>query len=289
VSDEGDIIAGKLTVTTNESAAIPAGSEPPALDTPSLQDPMDKPAPSPGTTTPGSDPSGGSTLVTAISSTPAVTTATPVDSPPQPTQSAPTSPPVVTPRSRKFPLFHKIGGGGESSRSRHRQSQPPEPPPEDPVAAEAYAEVLAEDMTPEDQTMPSYATRSATRVLQKQLRDIIKLQLRTKCPEDRFWTLDLGRLDNLYIWYFTLTSFDASLPIAQDMRKFRIREIRLQVLFGPQHPLTPPFVRVISPRFLRWMHQGGGHITVGSPQYRPQSLTSRWESLSRIIDYDGLG
>jgi hypothetical protein len=86
----------------------------------------------------------------------------------------------------------------------------------------------------------------------------------TQASRDRFWTLDLGKLDNLYIWYFTLGQFDASLPMSADMRRLRIKEVKVQVVFGPQHPLTPPFVRVISPRFKRWMNGGGGHVTVGN-------------------------
>jgi len=117
------------------------------------------------------------------------------------------------------------------------------------------------EFLPSDQTMPSYATSSATKCLQKQLRQVIKTQLGSQLGNERFWTLDLGRLDNLYIWYFTLGCFDPDIPLAQDMKNFGMKDIQLQVLFGPQHPHTPPFVRVIKPRFRQWMNGGGGHIT----------------------------
>jgi ubiquitin-protein ligase len=120
-----------------------------------------------------------------------------------------------------------------------------------------------EQLLPEQQSLPSYATSSATKYLQKQLKSILKEQLSTKVGEDRYWTLDLARLDDLYTWHFSLSTFDPSLPLANDMQTYNITTIDLEVKFGPQHPKTPPFVRVVRPRFLQFMHGGGGHVTAG--------------------------
>lgn len=116
---------------------------------------------------------------------------------------------------------------------------------------------------PEAQTLPSYATSSATKALQKQLKQIIKTQLSTTLGEQRYWTLDLNRLDNLYTWYFSLSSFDPDILLSADMRAYNITSIDLEVKFGPQHPQSPPFVRIIRPRFMQWMNGGGGHVTAG--------------------------
>lgn len=129
--------------------------------------------------------------------------------------------------------------------------QPPEP------------ELEPADLVPEVQSLPSYATSSATKALQKQLKQIIKTQLSTTVGQERYWTLDLSRLDNLYTWYFSLSSFDPDIPLSADMRSYGINSVQLEVKFGPQHPHSPPFVRIIKPRFMQWINGGGGHVTAG--------------------------
>ena len=150
----------------------------------------------------------------------------------------------------------------------HIQALPtPDPTPEDTPAEtplpETPPEIAPEEFLPESQSLPSYATSAATKVLQKQLRQIIKLQLATNQGDQRYWTLDLARLDDLYTWYFTLSTFDPDIPLSHDMRRFGIKGVHIQVKFGPQHPTTPPFVRIIKPRFMQWMNGGGGHVTAG--------------------------
>jgi len=128
---------------------------------------------------------------------------------------------------------------------------------------EQAQEISPEEFLPDSQSLPSYATSSATRVLQRQLKQIIKIQLSTTSGNERYWTLDLSRLDDLYNWYFSLTTFDPDIPLSQDMRRFGVSSIQMQVIFGPQHPNTPPFVRIIKPRFRQWINGGGGHVTAG--------------------------
>jgi len=131
-----------------------------------------------------------------------------------------------------------------------------------PVTAPA-PEPEPEVFVPEAQSLPSYATQSATKALQKQLKQIIKTQLATTLGQERYWTLDLSRLDDLYTWYFTLSCFDPDIPLSADMRSYGINSVELEVKFGPQHPNSPPFVRIIKPRFMQWMNGGGGHVTAG--------------------------
>jgi ubiquitin-conjugating enzyme E2 Q len=139
----------------------------------------------------------------------------------------------------------------------------PDPTPEDTPRPQTPPDIPPEEFVPDQQTLPSYATPAATKVLQKQLRQIIKLQMSTNAGDQRYWTLDLSRLDDLYTWYFTLGTFDPDIPLSRDMRHFKIKAIHIQVKFGPQHPDTPPFVRIIKPRFMQWMNGGGGHVTAG--------------------------
>ena len=141
----------------------------------------------------------------------------------------------------------------------------PTPDPTPDTMSEARVPVPTEPdpstLVPQDQSLPSFATPQATKFLQKQLRQIIKTQTSTTLGNERYWTLDLSKLDNLYIWYFTLSSFDPEIQLSKDMKKYKVKGVELQVLFGPQHPTTPPFVRIIKPRFMQWINGGGGHIS----------------------------
>jgi len=128
----------------------------------------------------------------------------------------------------------------------------PDPMPKD-TPAPPEPEPDPEQFVPELQTLPSYATSAASKAIQRQLKQIVKLQVGTTAGEQRYWTLDLSRLDNLYHWYFTLHTFDPDIPLSKDMRKFGIEGIHLEVIFGPQHPSTPPFIRIVKPRFMQWM------------------------------------
>src|SRR5437879_8722766 len=93
---------------------------------------------------------------------------------PPPPEPQPSIPPTSknSPSTSTLPrIFQKVRAKSAS----HGQSSGRQPRPAEggPVVPEDLAEVIAEDITPEDQTLPSYATRSATRVLQRQLRNTI--------------------------------------------------------------------------------------------------------------------
>lgn len=148
----------------------------------------------------------------------------------------------------------------------------PEPTP-DPTTEE-----VVEVIVPEVQSLPSYATSAATKCLQKQLKAMLKQQMTTQVGEHRYWTLDLSRLDDLYTWHFSLSTFDPLLPLAADMRSHNITAIEIQVKFGPQHPKTPPFIRVVKPRFLQFMNGGGGHVTAGGSICVDMLTMKGWKS-----------
>lgn len=60
-------------------------------------------------------------------------------------------------------------------------------------------------------------------------------------------------------WKVFITKFDDKYEIAQDMKKFNIKEIELEVRFPENYPFSPPFIRVVSPRFMHLT----GRITSG--------------------------
>jgi len=65
--------------------------------------------------------------------------------------------------------------------------------------------------------------------------------------------------DDLYTWEIRLFNFDSETPLAADMKRCQVEEVLLHAIFPKNYPFTPPYIRVISPRFA--FHTG--HITVG--------------------------
>ena len=58
-------------------------------------------------------------------------------------------------------------------------------------------------------------------------------------------------------WKIFMYGFDKDAPITQDMETFGIKEIELEIKFPQNYPFSPPFLRVVRPRFAYQT----GHIT----------------------------
>lgn len=108
---------------------------------------------------------------------------------------------------------------------------------------------------------PVYATRTATKILQKSLKRLMAIQATTEENYDRPWRI--MRVDDLYCWNVQLHSFVENSVLAKDMQKFNIECINLEVRFTGEFPFEPPFIRIVTPRFVQHIHGGGGHITAG--------------------------
>ncbi|KAL1598959.1 hypothetical protein SLS60_008104 [Paraconiothyrium brasiliense] len=109
---------------------------------------------------------------------------------------------------------------------------------------------------------PAWATPSATRRLMQDFKAVIAIQNKTPLQE-LGWHIDEEKMENMYQWIVELHSFDAALPLAQDMKKKGFTSVVLEMRFGKEYPMSPPFVRVIRPRFLGFQQGGGGHVTAG--------------------------
>ena len=140
-------------------------------------------------------------------------------------------------------------------------SEPAQESTEEPTATTATA--TPEPEIPTSFTTPSYATPATNKVLQRQLRQVIKLQTQTTAGKERYWTLDTSKLDNLYAWQFTLHTFDRDILLSQDLVQYGLEGVCVEFQFPPNYPNTPPLVRVVRPRFVQWMYGGGGHVTAG--------------------------
>lgn len=126
---------------------------------------------------------------------------------------------------------------------------------------------------------PQYATSFATKVLQKQLKETVKIQQKEPLHE-LGWYVDPNLTSgNLYQWIVEFHSFDKELPLAKDMKAAKLQSIILEVRFPPNYPMNPPFVRVIRPRFLEFQAGGGGHVTLGGAMCMELLTSTGWSAV----------
>ncbi|ORY55083.1 uncharacterized protein BCR38DRAFT_127127 [Pseudomassariella vexata] len=128
---------------------------------------------------------------------------------------------------------------------------------------------------------PSYATDNAQKIIGKEIAKLQKIQSQTRIHE-LGWFIDFEKITNMFRWIVELHSFDPKLPLAQDMKKVGVKSIVLEIRFGRDYPLSPPFVRVIRPRFLPFMQGGGGHVTAGGAMCMELLTNSGWSPVSSL-------
>jgi ubiquitin-conjugating enzyme E2 Q len=128
---------------------------------------------------------------------------------------------------------------------------------------------------------PQYATPSATMRLNRELQTVLKVQASTPSHE-LGWYINSDLISNVYQWIVELHSFPAELPLAQDMKKAGMTSIVLEIRFGKDYPMSPPFVRIIRPRFLPFTQGGGGHVTGGGAMCMELLTNSGWSAVSSI-------
>jgi len=84
--------------------------------------------------------------------------------------------------------------------------------------------------------------------------------------------------DNLFTWRIQLFGFDEQTQIFQDLLLYTAEtdrdHIMLEAQFPSDYPTSPPFIRVVYPRF----HQYTGHITDGGSICVHELTTSGWRS-----------
>ena len=122
----------------------------------------------------------------------------------------------------------------------------------------------------------SEGTKKATRLM-KELKKL-------KESKDLSFSFDLQD-DNIRRWKVTLPidQFDdKNSLLVQDMIKYKISEIEMEILFPEEYPFLPPFVRVVSPRFKLQT----GHITIGGSLCMMALVPGHWSpacSLEALI------
>ncbi|KAG7136877.1 Ubiquitin-conjugating enzyme E2Q-like protein like [Verticillium longisporum] len=122
---------------------------------------------------------------------------------------------------------------------------------------------------------------SGRRTLGHELKKLQKVQATTPLHE-LGWYIDFNSIENLFHWIVELHSFDPMLPLARDMKSAGARSVVLELRFGRSFPLSPPFVRVIRPRFLPFMAGGGGHVTNGGAMCMELLTNSGWSPATSL-------
>jgi ubiquitin-conjugating enzyme E2 Q len=128
---------------------------------------------------------------------------------------------------------------------------------------------------------PSFATTAASRRLQKDFQALLKAQETTPLHE-LGWYTNPEQFNNMYQWIVELHSFEETLPLAKQMKQKGIKSVVMEMRFGPDYPMSPPFIRVIKPRFLNFMAGGGGHVTAGGSICMELLTNNGWSAVSSI-------
>ncbi|KAH3763979.1 ubiquitinconjugating enzyme subfamily protein [Pelomyxa schiedti] len=100
---------------------------------------------------------------------------------------------------------------------------------------------------------PTQSSKRASQRIMDELRYIMASN-----PEKNGYSAEVVD-DNLYLWEIKFFNFDKTEPIARDMATMRVKHITMHVAFPSTYPMTPPFCRIIRPRF----QFRTGHVTVG--------------------------
>ncbi|KAI0853975.1 hypothetical protein F5Y00DRAFT_269290 [Daldinia vernicosa] len=128
---------------------------------------------------------------------------------------------------------------------------------------------------------PSYATKAAQRTLGQEIKKLQKVQSTTPLHE-LGWYIDFEKINNMFQWIVELHSFDPDLPLARDMKVAGVTSIVLEIIFLREFPMSPPFVRVVRPRFLPFASGGGGHVTAGGAMCMELLTNTGWSPANSL-------
>jgi ubiquitin-conjugating enzyme E2 Q len=105
---------------------------------------------------------------------------------------------------------------------------------------------------------PVDSTSIATMALQRELKAMIREQDRAKSLKELGWYMPPEFIeDNMYQWVVEVHSFDKDLPIAKDLAQKKVNSLVFEIRFPPSFPHSPPFFRILKPRFLPFIQVRG--------------------------------
>ncbi|PWW71776.1 hypothetical protein C7212DRAFT_360341 [Tuber magnatum] len=128
---------------------------------------------------------------------------------------------------------------------------------------------------------PTYANPAGTRRLTADLHHLLSLQEKYPLEELGFY-MNPSSVSNVYQWHIELHSFPPEIPLSTDLAAKSLSSVLLEFRFGPSFPMSPPFVRVVRPRFLTFAEGGGGHVTAGGALCMQLLTNSGWSAASSM-------
>ncbi|WVW84288.1 hypothetical protein I302_106319 [Kwoniella bestiolae CBS 10118] len=105
---------------------------------------------------------------------------------------------------------------------------------------------------------PTETSVVANKALGKELKAVVKAQEEGTLP---FWVNP--DVESLYCWILELHTFPPDSHLHKELKKHDISSIIAELRFPASFPHSPPFMRIIHPRMMPFMHGGGGNITGG--------------------------
>jgi len=100
---------------------------------------------------------------------------------------------------------------------------------------------------------PSGGSGKATERIMAEFKHIMKSE-----PDKNGYSVNPVE-DNIYKWELKLFNFEKTDLLAQDMTASKVKKILLHIIFPKSYPFSPPYIRVIKPRF----QYRTGHVTIG--------------------------
>eukprot|EP01114_Cavostelium_apophysatum_P006464 TRINITY_DN17791_c0_g1_i1.p1 TRINITY_DN17791_c0_g1~~TRINITY_DN17791_c0_g1_i1.p1 ORF type:complete len:228 (+),score=44.42 TRINITY_DN17791_c0_g1_i1:42-725(+) len=126
---------------------------------------------------------------------------------------------------------------------------------------------------------PSSPTKGAIETLQRELR----MLLQSDSTKEGF-KVEIED-DNIFKWNISLFGFDKELQISKDLERYKEvkghDDVLLEVAFPNHYPASPPFIRVVYPRF----HQYTGHITIGGSVCIKDLTIAGWNSKNQLSPF----
>ncbi|GJE90635.1 hypothetical protein PsYK624_067790 [Phanerochaete sordida] len=134
---------------------------------------------------------------------------------------------------------------------------------------------------------PVEAAPMAVSAVQRELAAMLKEQERARSLRELGWYMPEDFIgDNLFQWVVEVHSFEPELPVAQDMAAKQVNSLVFEIRFPPNYPHSPPFFRILKPRFLPFIQGGGGHITGGGSMCMDLLTADGWSpaySISAVL------
>ena len=101
-------------------------------------------------------------------------------------------------------------------------------------------------------------TKNITSIHNKRLMREYQMIMKKQSTDVLGFRIQLAEEDNLGKWMVYITN-PQNKKLEQQMRKLSIPAIEIEITFKDNYPITPPFIRIVYPRFI----MRTGHITIG--------------------------